>query len=354
MKLRPMAVIAAVCALAALGLRAQLTPAPAAKPAGPPPHAAKADCRAPDNTFLTFPEWYLVYSPDEYADFIENHPPDQFPYLGHVGQFWQGYYAIYQATKDDYPLNVDYHVMIWIIGVSTTVEYALKWAYETIIGRVTYATGHSGSTPEDRLAAETARSYVKFLDVEPWFNFDFLTPLRRLWTETGWWSSDPIRSWERKYYLTSDYLAKAGYAWLIKQLSESSYGVESQVTAAVLDRFPVDARRDLPEIKVLEESPDGSVLVHVPRYQAFTRFAQSLANRSCSFSEIAGNRGPILITANVPDDCDASAWRPIFTQPILTRPGHRRIAFVVDVNQLSGTLRALDRPALRVEHVYDY
>ena len=36
--------------------------------------------------------------------------------------------------------NPGYHLMVMVIGVSTTVEYALKSAYETLIGRLTEAS----------------------------------------------------------------------------------------------------------------------------------------------------------------------------------------------------------------------
>jgi hypothetical protein len=354
MKLRPLAVIAACCALVSVWGRAHFTPAPSAKPPETAPRAAVADRRAPDNTFLTFPEWYLVYSPDEYAEFIADQPPSEFPFLGHVGQMWQSYFAIHEATKDDYPFNADYHTMILVIATSTSIEYGLKWCYETMVGRLTEATCAPGTTREDRLAARTAREYVAFLDVEPWYKFDFLDPLRRLWTETDFWGPDPIRSWERKYYLTSDYLAKAGYAWVIKQGSESSYGIESQVTAVVLDHFPEADRKELPEIKIVSEAGDGSVLAYVPRYQAFTKQARALAQRNINFGEIAGNRGPIVVSAIVFADDPATNLKVVFTQPILTRPSYKRIVFMASVTNLSAMLRKLDRTGVRIEHIYDY
>lgn len=358
MKLRPLAILAALCAVVALVLQAQFAPLPPAKRIAPPveyqPRAEKKDRRAPDNTFLTFPEWYLVYSPDEYADFIVDRRPSEFPYLGHVGQLWQGYYAIHNATKNNYEFNTDYHVMIGIIAGSTTAEYGLKWGYEAIVGRVTEATRFGETTPEDDLAAEVAREYVRFLDVEPWYKFDFIKPLNRLWTETGFWSSAPLRSWERKYYLTTDFLAKAAYGWVIKQMSESSYGIESPMTAVVLDRFPEAARIDLPEIQVLETYADGSVLVHVPRYQAFTKHALALAKHDVNFLEIAGNRGAIMISVIASGDVDTTRWRTILTQPILTRPGKRRLALMMPVSELSTALRKLVDTGVVVEHVYDY
>ena len=43
--------------------------------------------RGAEQTFLTFPEWYLVHSPAEYAVFVRENNPDGFPFWGHIGQF---------------------------------------------------------------------------------------------------------------------------------------------------------------------------------------------------------------------------------------------------------------------------
>ena len=63
-----------------------------------------------------------------------------------------------------------------------------------------------------------------------------------------------------------------------------------------------------------------------------------------------------MLTALVPQ-----AWQPgtpvrrvLFEQPILTRPGVKRVALVVDVDALASTLNGLATPGVEVEHVYDY
>ena len=75
----------------------------AASAAEPPPvrrcapsrSTAPEDRRTPDQTFLTFPEWYLVHSPAEYARYLSRgEPPSAFPLFAHIGQFWQGYAAV--------------------------------------------------------------------------------------------------------------------------------------------------------------------------------------------------------------------------------------------------------------------
>jgi len=142
------------------------------------------DIRPADQTFLTYPEWFLVFSPAEYAKFTRDHNPSDFPFIGHTRQFWQGYHAVWTATRGKYPFNGGYHLMIMVIGGSTTVEYLMRSLYETTIGRIAEQTRRHGFTQEEKLAAYVAQDYVDFIRVQPWYEFDFVTPLKRLWTKT--------------------------------------------------------------------------------------------------------------------------------------------------------------------------
>src|SRR5205814_6612543 len=130
----------------------------------------------------TYPEWFLVHSPAEYADYVTTHTPTHFPFLRHIGQFWSSYAAVTRATRR-YPFNGGYHLMIVVIGVSTTIEYAIRGAYETLFGRVSECTC-SGLTDEDRYGARVAQQYVDFIRVRPWYEFDFAHALRGLWHDT--------------------------------------------------------------------------------------------------------------------------------------------------------------------------
>jgi hypothetical protein len=315
--------------------------------------------RTEEQTFLTFPEWFLVYSPQEYADYVQDRPPSRFPFLGHLGQFWQGYWMSYAATKDVYPFNGAYHVMVIVIGTSTTVEYGMKWIYEETVGRLTESSRRHGMTAEDRLNAAIAREYVDFLDREPWYKFAYVDALRRLWTETGFWGPDPLRKWERKYALTTEYAIKAAYAKLLRQGSESTYGVEQTTTTVLLDKLPPsEARAELPDLTVIKHYSDGSALVDLPRYQPFTKYASALARRDVGFVEIAGNRGKLLISAVVPENAVPINFETgaqiVMTQPILTRPGTKRIVFDVPVAKAKQAILNVQRPQSRLEHIYDY
>jgi hypothetical protein len=367
MNLRRLSMICVFCAVAALVLRSRFhdggKPDPAFVQAAAERSAQARTSRIPakdrrssEFTYLTIPEWYLVWSPQEYAEFLKaGKPASDFPFLGHLEQFWQGYGVVREQTQY-YPFNMDYHEMIWVIGASTTVEYGLKWTYEKMVGRVSEATVRGNMTEEDRICAQTADEYIDFIFVEPWYKFDFMKPLGTVWA-TDWWGPNPIRSWERKYLLTSEYLVKGAYGWVIKKASESVYDGEQDVTVVVLDRLPKAVREELPKVQVLKEFDDGAVLAQVPRYQAFTPHALLLAKSGINFLEIAGNKDAILVSAIVPDDHDDSAGpRPILTEQILTQPGRRRIIVSVPVPELAELLRRYDRDRQRVrlEHVYDY
>lgn len=312
--------------------------------------------RGPEQTFLTYPEWFLVHSPAEYASFVKNHPPSDFPFIGHIAQFWQGYGAVYRATRDDYSFNLGYHVMIVVIGTSTTVEYALRAAYEKTIGRLAELTQSHGMTDEERFGARVAQDYVDFIRVRPWYEYDFTAKLVGLWSKTSWWGPDLSRKWERKYALTTEYAVKALYGKLIEWATKAGYDEESPVTAVVLDHLPAQPQADLPELREIEHLPDGSVLVTVPRYDAFKRYAATLAEAGSTFEEIAGNRGVILVSVLVPAD-----WAPeprdgelLLSQPILTQPNRKREVLVVPVARLAAALVRLDKLGFELEHIYDY
>ena len=306
--------------------------------------------RAPDNTFLTYPEWFLVHSPAEYAQYVRTHAPSRFPFFSHIGQFWTSYGAVIRATRK-YPFNGGYHLMIVVIGASTTVEYAIRGVYERVFGRFTEVTCRSGLTAEDLYGADVAQQYVDFIRVRPWYEFNFMHALGGLW-HTPFVGKCELRKQERRYWLSSEYLAKAAYGWLMTKATHAAYGVEKEVTAVVVDRMPSNLTT-VPKFTVLRKFDDGSVLATVPRYEAFKIYAAALAGEGVAFREIAGNRNEILVTLLVPTSW-TTAHTTLFTQPILTRPGTKRVAVVVGVPELSSLLAEASREKWEVEHVYDY
>lgn len=311
--------------------------------------------RGLEQTFLTYPEWFLVFSPAEYADFIAKEPPSQFPYVGHIQQFWQSYKAVFDETQvRDLDLNPGYHLMIMVIGISTTVEYALKSAYENLIGRTAELTSNQ-PTEEDRYAAFVAKDYVDVIRVLPWYEYDFWGKLKGLWQTTPAVGDNMLRKWERRFALTTEYGIKVIYGQLIKFATKSIYEAPLMVTAVQVQPEP---RSDLklPEIKLIKKLDDGSVLISVPRYEAFTAYAQGLAMQGLEFHEIAGNKSVILVSL-----IGSQNWTPktgiskiLFEQPILTQPGLKRVTATVEVSALGKALREWTEQRISLEHIFDY
>lgn len=312
--------------------------------------------RPPDQTFLTYPEWFLVFGPGEQANFFQTNTSTKFPFMVHVYQIWEGYHSVYEQIRGNYPFNTGYHVMIIVISTSSTAEFGLKAAYETLIGRLTDTRAGEPLTEEDQFNARFAHDYVTFLDTAPWYEFDFKSRLVKLWTETSLIGPHPIRKWERKYILTTELAVKTVYGWLIGLGTHTAYDRPQLTTAVVVDHLPDGIETRLPELKVVKEFPDKTVLITLPRYAPFTTNACELAIEGVNFKEIAGNSSAILLTVLAPKGWypNAENARVLFTQPLPTRPGINRVALATPVGSLREILLQLSQAQIPIEHIYDF
>lgn len=316
-------------------------------------HVDAKDSRHPEQTYLTFPEWFLVFSPDEYAALLKHGRSSDFPWFRHLGQFWGGYGQVIAATRP-YPFNSEYHTMIVVIGTSTTVEYGIKGIYETLVGRLTELTAPPNGTAEDQLAAREAQDYVDFIRIHPWYEFDFSARLKQLWSDTPMTGPHLLRKLERRYLLTSEWGIKAVYGWALGKATHSTFAVPLETTDVVVQGLPGEADRTLPPLRRLRTDGEET-LVEMPRYHPFTGEAIALAQRGVKFVEIAGNRGDILVSSVMPAATPGTPGVPVLIrQPILTRPGFERRVMRVPVARLSDVLAEGTREGHVFEHVFDY
>lgn len=315
--------------------------------------AAPVDRRGEEQTFLTFPEWYLVFSPAEYAEFVRTHNPDEFCFWGHIGQLWSSYgQVIHQTRARDEPTNWGYHVMIMVIGVSTTAEYAIRSAYEQMIGRVSALSG--GRTAEDDFGAQVAQEYVDFIRVRPWYEFDFTARLKRLWTQTSLSGPHPFRKLERRYALTTEYLVKAVYGKIIEKATHTAYEKPILTTSVVVSPWPA-CERVPQDVASVSRPKEDEALLALPRYQDFMTPATALAKCGADFKEIAGNHSVILVSALGPlGQAPPSDTEVMIRQPIITQPGKEREVLVIPVTKLAAVLRGLSAQGLTLEHIFDY
>ncbi|HXB41117.1 MAG TPA: hypothetical protein VNZ49_11285 [Bacteroidia bacterium] len=299
------------------------------------PATPSKDTRLADQTFLTFPEWYLVFSPEEQANYFKTNTASTFPYMSHTAQIWQSYKIVNDQIKDNFPPNKGYHFMIWVIGTSASAEYSIKAWYETIIGRITDT--HEVLTDEDKFNTKYTRDYVDFIKNKPWYEFDFKSRFGSLWS-TSFFGSNFLRKLERKYILTSELIVKTVYGKLIKMGTQTVY------------------EEALPTTAVLIEKDSAEELVNLPRYDKFNAAASEMASKGYRFKEIAGNTSAILLTILV----DANNCRcyensqQLFTQPLSSDPGTKRVALAVRVKDLHKLLLKLNSDKVKIEHVFDY
>ncbi len=304
-------------------------------------------------TYLTLPEWYLVFNPEEYAAHLTARPASSFPYFASVAQFWETYRTVIGITTPKYPLNSEYHVMVGVIGASFTIENIWKGLYENTIGRLAEFTNTAAGTDEDRFAADVARQYAQFLHATPWYDFPYFSHMLRLWRDVPLWGGSPIRKLERRIALSFEYLVKAQYALIIRTLGKAMYGEDENEILALVENESTALARER-KLVLVERFADAS-LVSLPRYDEFGHAVRRLVPLGLKFREIAGNRD-ILITVTAP-----AAWQPqingatpVLLQPVLSDASRQRVGLKVNVPQLHTVLPELERNGVTLEHIFDY
>lgn len=349
------AVIAAVCLFAATAtvfalhcstVRGSFEPSVATSGGNGIPGYARPE----DDTFLTYAEWYIVWSYLEKAAWQEAHLPSGFPYFGAIRQYWSGYCCSYGVVRGRYPFNFGDHLMLVVIGTSFTVEYGIKGMYENTVGRLTEWIGGREQTEEDRFAAQVARNYGVFVEDQPFYEFPFFSAFKGLWRDTRLWGPHALRKWERKMWLSLDYGIEAIYCGLIEQASHAVYGVEEDVTYARIESAPEPVLSGLSDVHEVKSVGTGSFIVRMPRYQKFTEAAGQLLRAHARFVEIAGNR-QIMVTAVVPSSWSFQlpAGELLFSTEVLTDVSSKRVALRVPVASLGAIA-----DGLAIEHIYDY
>lgn len=311
--------------------------------------------RDEDDAYLSLPEWYIVWSYQEKADFQKDHLPSGFPYFAAVKQYWQQYCCLSRAIHGKYGFNVGEQVMLVVLGTSFSGEYILKGLYEKTIGRLSEWSSNYQPTEEDGYAAQTARDYADFVLVRPFYEYHFARHVKGLWGQTHLWGPHLLRKGERKVFLTLDYTVEALYSWAIEKITHGSYGYEVDRTYTWIDNADPSLLSQISQIKVVKQVGPRAFVIDAPRYQPFTPVARQLAERDMAFVEIAGNSS-ITVSLLTPQIAAGNRYaaQKLFATPILIRPGWVRQVVRCDAGSLAELLRKAPQEGLIVEHIYDY
>jgi hypothetical protein len=299
-------------------------------------------------TWLTYPEWHIVYSAESYGRFLDERPPSAFPYFRHISGFWSSYCALNQVTSASGGTG-EAKVMIYTIGISYTIELGLKGLYEKTLGRLFEWTAGSSSAG-DLYSARVQQRYGAFMHETPWYEFPFGEALRGLWRTKE--SRQFVRNGERRAALSVEYGVKAGYAGVIGWASNSTMGPDQRTLRMLLPEG-ADPAVD-PRIRTVGRTGQGLTVVEVPRYAQLTDILVKLAAAGIDPVEIAGN-DDIFVTVLAP-----AAGRPppgatvLLSMPLDDKAGWRRLGLSTKVVRLGALLRAVRAGGGEIEHVYDY
>jgi FAD/FMN-containing dehydrogenase len=311
--------------------------------------------RAEQDTYLTMPEWFIVFNPEEYAHHLKDKPPSSFPYFSSIAEFWHLYGQAYDQTHHRYATDWGSHLMLMVIGSSFSVEYAVKGLYENTMGRLSEWSSDNEPTQEDALIREINEDYIRFIYVYPWYDYPFWSKLRDFWHQVHWQGSHRFRKVERRFFFSAEYLFKAGYGWLVGKGTHMIYDDDPGIIYAIVDKLPADAQGWDPNLQIVKRYEDGQAVIGAPRYEPFRQVAQTLAAHGVGFQEIAGNH-EILLTIVAPKSGGYGLGESqiIFHSALATDASSERLGVKTDVKELSPLLNALASQHLRLEHLYDY
>ena len=301
-------------------------------------------------TWLTYPEWHIVYSADSFGRYLAANPPSGFGYWRQITGFWSGLCAVNRAANAS-PGGGDARVMLYTIGLSFAAEMLVKAAYENVFGRLTEWIGGWRSA-DDRHAARVQQSYGAFMHETPWYRFPFGEALSGLWA-----TSEPdahLRHWERRFALSLEYGGKAAYAGLIGWASGAALGRDELSLRFVARAAPEAVAAVDRRLRPVARLGGGMVVVEAPRYAQFTEVLLRLAAAQVELVEIAGN-DDIFLTVLVPEGRGAPAGAvQLMDMELDDRPGWRRLGLAAKVPSLLPLLRAVRAGGGEIEHVYDY
>ena len=127
-----------------------------------------------NNTFFTFPEWYIVYSFEDFGRFLDRSSESHFGYLGHIFGFWRSFCTINRAVpatgeslhrRQDDDLHHRRQLFRRIRHQGTLREHHRP--------RRSNGSGATKRTPQDEFGRAVLQDYAAFLYTIPWYKYPF-------------------------------------------------------------------------------------------------------------------------------------------------------------------------------------
>ena len=305
--------------------------------------------RAEANTYLTYPEWHIVYAYEGLAKVIKTGDEYQFPYVQSIGSFWSSFCTLNQEANRHGDAEFAHRATIHIIGVSFTIEMGMKALYEETVGRIAAFIRGNEKTPQDQVVAAKAEEFGAFLHQVPWYKFDFETANRDLWSApvTG------FRSWERRLAMGGEWKAKAAYAKAIGSLVAATGEAKLDIYS-VVNGLTITDLSAMKDVKIIQELPEG-ILINTPRYTIFSNLIVDIISKGGKVVEVAGN-DEIMLSATAPAGSSRTELKNGRFLLGLPRDGFddERVLINAKVADLNLLLPELVSHNILLEQLYDY
>lgn len=309
--------------------------------------------RGEEQTILTIPEWYLVFNPVEYANYLEkgNNPSD-FPFYASIKEYWTTYNNSFALTEGNYPSNAEYKTMLDVIGFSMTAEFTAKMLYENTLGQVFSWFGEEEVSAGEKTIAEAHRAYADFIYQTAWYEFDFLPWIAKAWNADAENEYSKIRRFERLMIFTAEFTVKAGYAKLIELGAKSQYETPSEDIFVLIEQ--TDKVQSSENLRVYAQD-SSNIILAIKRWGAFTEEMLRVKNDSLQIDNIAGNDEIVVAviqpkdTQNYPSDAQL-----LYFSELVTESEKQRAIYFIPVTSLFKNLQYFEQQGWEVEHIYDY
>ena len=301
------------------------------------------------NTYLTYPEWHIVFAYDGLAQTLRADDEHAFGYLRSISGFWRSACVLTRAAGQHGGADWATRSMIHTIGVSFTAEMLVKAAYEDTVGRLTAWIRGPRKTPQDDVIVATAADYAAFLRQTPWYEYPFHDKAQALWAIPV---EQRVRGWERRLGIGLEFEAKALYARVLAGAAAAGEPAPLTIRSVISGLPPADLAR-MGGVTVIARRA-GGVEIETPRYAAFTRILAEVSRRGGAVREIAGN-DEIMASVTVRE---GTRLDPRFGTVLLRlkrdgRPGDR-LLLNVRMQDLGALLTAHPVGDPGVEHLFDY
>ncbi|MCR4266159.1 hypothetical protein [Nitratireductor sp. ZSWI3] len=315
------------------------------------PLITEPDRQRPEaNTYLTYPEWHIVYAYDGLAETLKSGDEHRFDYWAAIRDFWVADCALTRIADAHGGADGATRMTIATIGVSFTLEMGLKAAYEETLGRLAALWRGTQKTPQDVVARDMAADYAAFLRQVPWYKYPFQRSVDALWAAPV---EEPLRGWERRLALGAEWKAKTAYAGAIAS-AVTATGEAKLTIFTLVSGLPEERLAAIDDVTIADRMP-GGVLIETPRYDRFTHILSDIARAGGTIEEIAGNDDIMLTMTAAPGDAGESLPKgDLITRFRRAGFATERVLISVKVRDLADILRAMPIADPGIEHVFDY